>query len=273
MNHVSTPEPAPRPEPARRAAIKADAQLAAAVDLARAAAEETAGDFGVGEYLGFIAEGDRLGSHTFASVHPGYRGWYWSVTVVRASRSRQVTVNEVVLLPGTDALVAPAWLPWSERAQPADLAPGMLAPRPNDDPRLEPGYTGGEQAADMDPAEQSQMRAVVAELGLGRERVLAPYGRDLAVERWLAGPGGPHTELARQAPAECASCGFLVRLAGSLGDLFGVCANEYSPNDATVVSIDHGCGAHSDVVETAPHAPAAPVWDTIAVDTAESLFD
>ncbi|MSY51566.1 MAG: DUF3027 domain-containing protein, partial [Actinobacteria bacterium] len=26
---------------------------------------------------------------------------------------------------------------------------------------------------------------------------------------------------------------------------FGVCGNEYAPDDARVVSVDHGCGAHS----------------------------
>ena len=27
--------------------------------------------------------------------------------------------------------------------------------------------------------------------------------------------------------------------------MFGVCANEWSPSDGKVVSLDHGCGAHS----------------------------
>ena len=87
--------------------IKPDALCLAAVDLARAAAVETAGVMGVGEHLGAQADGDRVVTHFFACPHPGYQGWRWSVTVARASRAKIVTIDEVVLLPGDGALVAP----------------------------------------------------------------------------------------------------------------------------------------------------------------------
>ena len=131
---------------------KPDALCSAAVDLAREAAVETAGVIGVGEYLGLHADEERLLSHFFACPHPGYRGWRWSVTVARASRAKVVTVDEVVLLPDDGALLSQQWLPWAERIQPGDVTPGLLMPTPPDDPRLEPGYTGGESAADPDPA-------------------------------------------------------------------------------------------------------------------------
>jgi hypothetical protein len=35
-------------------------------------------------------------------------------------------------------------------------------------------------------------------------------------------------------------------IAGSLRASFGVCANAIAPDDARVVSVDHGCGAHSE---------------------------
>ena len=56
-----------------------------------------------------------------------------------------------------------------------------------------------------------------------------------------------------------------------LGTLFGACANQYSASDGRVVSLDHGCGGHSDVVaeQRAKELPA-PAFDTIAID--ESLF-
>ena len=66
------------------------------------------------------------------------RGWQWAVTVARASRQRQVTVDEVVLMPGDEAIVAPAWVPYKERVQPGDLSPGDLLPVDDDDPRLVP---------------------------------------------------------------------------------------------------------------------------------------
>ena len=253
---------------------KPDALCAAAVDLAHAAAVETAGAIGVGEHLGVHAEGDRVVSHSFACPHPGYTGWRWSVTVVRASRAKVVTVDEVVLLPGEGALLSQEWVPWAERIQPGDVTPGLLMPTPEDDPRLEPGYTGGETAADPDPAEASITRAVVAELGLGRERVLSATGRDEAVERWLKGDGGPDNQMTKLAPGVCETCGFFVRLQGSLGVLLGACANAYSPSDGHVVSVDHGCGAHSSVPQEdrAEELPA-PVWETIEWDAPLSLFD
>lgn len=259
--------------PSTRAA-KPDAICLAAVDIAYAAAVQTAGVMGVGEHLGSQADGDRVLTHFFACPHPGYQGWRWSVVVARASRAKVVTVDEVVLLPGSGALVAPLWVPWVERIQPGDVTPGLLMPSTGDDPRLEPGYTGGERAADSDPAEESLERAVAAELGLGRERVLSAYGADEAAERWLSGDGGPDNQMSKLAPGVCETCGFFVRLGGNLGTLFGACSNAYSASDAAVVSVDHGCGAHSNVVadERAEELPA-PAWETIEWDAPISLFD
>lgn len=251
-----------------------DATCLAAVDLARAAAEETSGVIGVGEYLGAQAEDTRVVSHFFACPHPGYRGWRWSVTVARAARSRLVTIDEVVLLPGEEALLAEPWVPWAERIQPRDVTPGVLLPTSGDDPRLEPGYTGGEDATNSDPADMSLIRSVVAELGLGRERVLSAEGRDEAAERWATGEGGPDNPLSKLAPDVCETCGFFVRLQGGLGVLFGVCANAFSSSEGTVVSVDHGCGAHSSVrAEARVDELPPPIWDTIDWDAPISLFD
>lgn len=251
---------------------KADPALVKAVEQAREAAEFQAGDFGVGAHLGFVIEGDRVLTHLFECPHPGYRGWHWAVTMARALRGRNVTVDEVTLLPGDDALVAPAWVPWTERVQAGDITPGSLLPTPDNDPRLEPGYTGGELAADQDPAEWAATRVVASELGLGRERVLSLEGRDLAAERWLDGPSGPDDSYTKHAPGQCQTCGYFVRLQGGLGRLFGACTNEYSPFDAHVVGIEHGCGGHSDLVEkTRGIELPEPVFDTISVDS--SLFD
>jgi hypothetical protein len=251
-----------------------DAACLAAVDLARTAAEETAGVIGVGDYLGAQAEDTRVVSHVFGCPHPGYRGWRWLVTVARAARARAVTVDEVVLLPGEGALQAKEWVPWAERIQPRDVTPGVLLPSSDDDPRLEPGYAGGEDATASEPAEASLVRTVVAELGLGRERVLSAEGREEAAQRWVIGDGGPDNSLSRLAPDVCETCGFFVRLRGNLGTLFGVCANAFSVSDGTVVSVDHGCGAHSNAqAEDQVGEPPPPVWDTIEWETPISLFD
>ena len=207
-------------------AVRIDALCAAAVDLARSAAQDPAGTDRLGGYLGCDAEDERVVTHYFSAADPGYVGWQWAVTVARAPRSRVITVDEVVLLPGPDAVLAPAWVPWSERIQAGDLGPGDLLPAPADDPRLLPGYTGSDEAPDGET-----LRSISDELGLGRARVLSPEGRDDAADRWYTGSGGPSDPVAEAAPAQCSTCGFLVRLAGPLGTAFGVCTNEYSRSD------------------------------------------
>jgi hypothetical protein len=258
----------------RTRAVKIDQIAADAVDLAREAAEAAADIVGVGEHLGVVSDAERVVTHTFAADHPGFAGWRWSVTLARASRARVATVNEVLLLPGDDSLLSPDWVPWSERVRAGDITPGLLMPAAPDDPRLEPGFTGGDAAASIEPADASLARIVVAELGLGRERVLSPYGRDEAAVRWLAGDSGPDNQMTKLAPGVCETCGFFVRLQGGLADLFGVCSNAYSASDGSVVSVDHGCGAHSAVgpQNQAEELPA-PVWETIEWDEPISLFD
>lgn len=230
---------------------------AAAVEEARAAAVADAPGL-VGEHLGVVADDERVTTHLFATLDPAYRGWRWAVTVARASRSKTVTVEDVVLLPGDDSLLAPTWVPWSERLRPGDLGVGDLLPTKADDPRLAPSYT------DVD---DDETRGVAFELGLGRRRVLSYDGRVDAVERWYDGDRGPEAAIARAAPAACATCGFFVPLAGALRQAFGACANEYAPDDGKVVSVDHGCGAHSEaVVLPAPPSPAPPLIDEYMID-------
>jgi hypothetical protein len=228
---VTTPDaPTAAPE------LTPDAVLAAAVEPAREAAIAVGAE-SVGDYLGVRGDEDRVATHAFAATLPGYVGWHWAVTVARVSRSKTVTVDEVVLLPGADALLAPNWVPWEERVRPGDLAPGdLLAPPAPDDPRLVPGYVESD-----DPA----VEAVAFELGLGRERVMSREGRLDAAERWNTGDRGPRTSMARHAPAHCGTCGFYLPLAGSLQAGFGVCGNEITDTDGQVVSVEYGCGAHS----------------------------
>jgi hypothetical protein len=234
-----------------------DEICAQATDLARAVAAEVAGADQVGDYLGAEAEGDRVVTHQFVSLLLGYAGWRWAVTVARASRSKLVTVDEVVLLPGPDALLAPEWVPWRDRLRPGDLGVGDLLPAPPDDERLVPVVAGeGEDGLQSWPADEDAEPA--PEPKTAQARVLSAIGRDTTAERWYTGDHGPHAPLARAAPAQCASCGFLVPLAGPLGTVFGVCANAYAPEDGRVVSVDHGCGAHSEAASARGSDPVMP---------------
>lgn len=210
-----------------------DSVCAAAVDLARDAALSVGGH-SVGEHVGVDDDGERVATHLFECSDPAYAGWRWGVQVARASRAKVVTVNDVVLLPGPESLLAPQWLPWSERLLPGDLRPGDLLPAPADDERLQLVI------------EDTESDDGFIEMGVGRVRVLSDVGRTEAAERWYGGEHGPDAPIARQAPAHCVSCGFFVPVTGALGLAFGICANEYAPDDGRVVSVDHGCGAHSE---------------------------
>ncbi|MCX4881663.1 MULTISPECIES: DUF3027 domain-containing protein [unclassified Streptomyces] len=270
-----------------------DRLCAEAVDLARTAAEEAAAPGVVGEHLGLESEGDRVVTHFFECKELGYRGWRWAVTVARASRAKFVTLDEVVMLPGSDALLAPEWVPWSERLRPGDMGPGDLLPTDAEDLRLEPGFTGAEEPppnsplseelAELAEAEDAEITAgtpaslpiapsrgsiaaVAEELGVRRARVLSRYGLHVAADRWDEAYGSK-TPMAQAAPASCASCGFLQPIGGSLGQAFGVCANEFSPADGRVVSLSYGCGGHSEAaVMPKPPQPAPPVIDETRVD-------
>jgi hypothetical protein len=249
-----------------------DAVAAGAVDQARAALVEEVGVADVGEHLGHLVEDERVVTHLFACTRKGYAGWRWSVTVARASRQKHVTVDEVVLIPGDDALVAPAWVPYKERIRPGDLSPGDLLPVEDDDPRLVPTYSFGDDP--LSPDDKAQVKSVAAELGLGRVRTLSVEGRDLAAERWYDGNAGPEAPLAQSAPDICSTCGFLLRIAGPLSEMFGVCANGNANDDGRVVSFDHGCGAHSEVQLARKHEPQPlpdHVLDTVAVDEFETF--
>jgi hypothetical protein len=275
----------------------------------------------VGEHLGVTADGDRLVTHRFRCLDPAYRGWCWAVTVTRASRAKNVTVDESVLVPGDEAILAPDWVPWRERVLPGDLGVGDLLPAPPDDARLVPAASleGDDGVADWgetawampgtepedlvpvpsaepladgpdalaeglestaDPAtDLSGAAAVVVSTGADgsaaggiedrppRARVLSAIGRDDTALRWYTSEHGPKTPLASAAPGLCSGCGFFVRLGGPLGRVFGVCANEYAPDDGRVVSLDHGCGAHSEGVTAATADQSLrPVIDELGYD-------
>jgi hypothetical protein len=245
-----------------------DSVAARAVDVARSALLDEVTPAEVGAHLGVEAEteSERTVTHFFACTRPGYVGWRWAVTVVRAYRQKQITVAEVVLIPGGDAIIAPDWVPYRERLQPGDMSPGDLLPVDDEDPRLVPAYSFGDDPLDQD--EQAQVRDVARELYAGRVRVLSLEGRDIAAQRWYDGDGGPDSPLAVAAPEPCHTCGFLIRLSGPLGASFGVCANGDANDDRRVVALSHGCGAHSEVT-LAKKYEALPVPEH-ALDTLDS---
>jgi hypothetical protein len=203
-----------------------------------------------------------------------------------------VTVSECLLLPGPQSLLAPDWVPWQDRVLPGDLGVGDLMPARSDDERLVPAAVleGDDGILDWDDsADWESWNERLAAVGLpeaaspgapatgkpdaapGKSRVLSAIGRDATALRWYSSEHGPGTPLARAAPGPCETCAFLVRLAGPLGRVFGVCANEYAPDDGRVVSLDHGCGAHSEAASpVGAFGQIAPAVDELGYDLVES---
>jgi len=213
-----------------------------AADFARSAAlEDAKNENYVGTLISIDSDDDHVATYLFEAFLPGYVGWRWAVTVAKVDADSNATICDVVLLPGSEALLAPEWIPYSSRITAEDVGVGTIVPTAPDDPRLVP-------TNNVLPSDEELDLHELFELGAGRVRVLSIEGRDQAAKRWIEGDRGPNAPIAQYAPKNCGSCGFYLPIAGSFRQAFGVCANAISPEDARVVSVNHGCGAHSEAI-------------------------
>jgi hypothetical protein len=211
------------------------------LELARSAAIADAGSADlVGADVSVEIDDDgRVETYLFEAHLAGYKGWRWCVTIAVVDKKSEPTICDVVVLPGPDALLAPEWVAYRDRIQPGDVGVGDIVPSSLDDTRLVPSVHSLIADEELDAMQ-------VFELGLARARVMSIEGRDQASKRWYESDRGPQSPIAQAAPKPCSSCAFFLPIAGSLRASFGVCANAISPEDARVVSVDHGCGAHSE---------------------------
>lgn len=87
----------------------------ALTQLALVALGEVAPAEQIGELIS-MSEPNEEGVRTlrFASAVPGHPDWFWTVWTTQVDDD-EPTVLECDLLPGEDALLAPAWIPWAER--------------------------------------------------------------------------------------------------------------------------------------------------------------
>lgn len=91
-----------------------DAGSSPYVDLARGALLEITPADTIGEFFGQTDEGDGAVSVLFESAQPGYPGWKWTVSIAHVA-GEEPTVLEAELMPGDGSLLAPDWVPWSDR--------------------------------------------------------------------------------------------------------------------------------------------------------------
>ena len=164
-----------------------------------------------------------------------------------------------------------------EQAQPEDGADDAAAVPASDEgassedmptpPDAESGEGSDSEAA---ATAQSDVDDAVEEFDLSRRHVMSPLGRSQTAKRWYEGPRGPKSLSTKTAGGHtCATCGFFVPLKGELNLLFGVCAKKWSPDDGRVVSLDHGCGEHSEIEPPEPThlwVQSKPAFDDLHID-------
>ena len=275
--------------------------------IAQAVAIEVADeDSQVGDFVEAIDLGDNVTDFRFETRVRGYEGWQWSVTLYHDVELDHWTVNESSLVPTDKALRPPEWIPWKDRLEPTDLAVTDSIGTDPDDPRMEKGFrkvepaeqgenvssdaesvettdAGDNAETDADGGGGSQDESAAAsvtseedideaveEFDLSRRHVLTPLGRSQTAKRWYEGPRGPKSLSTKTSDGNpCSTCGFFIPLKGELNLLFGVCANKWSPDDGRVVSIDHGCGEHSEIEPPEPShlwVQSKPAFDDLHID-------
>lgn len=155
-----------------------------------------------------------------------------------------------------------------------DTADGDV--RPSDKEQAPTQSAGSaQQVSDSADAKENceDVDEVVEELLLSRRHVMSPLGRSETSKRWYQGQHGPKSLSTKTADGNvCSACGFYVPLTGELGDMFGVCANKWSPDDGRVVSMDHGCGEHSEIEQPEPShlwIQTEPAYDDVHIDVVE----
>ena len=275
--------------------------------IAQAVAIEVADeDSQVGDFVEAIDLGDNVTDFRFETRVRGYEGWQWSVTLYHDVELDHWTVNESSLVPTDKALRPPEWIPWKDRLEPTDLAVTDSIGTDPDDPRMEEGFrktepaeTGENVSSDAESAEttnasdnaetdadgaagsqgesaaasvtsEEDIDEAVEEFDLSRRHVLTSLGRSKTAKRWYEGPRGPKSLSTKTSDGNpCSTCGFFIPLKGELNLLFGVCANKWSPDDGRVVSIDHGCGEHSEIEPPEPShlwVQSKPAFDDLHID-------
>ena len=84
------------------------------VDAARAALLDITPDDTIGDLASETVEGDGITTVQFHSALAGYPGWRWTVSLSTLDED-EPSILETELIPGDGSLLAPDWVPWSDR--------------------------------------------------------------------------------------------------------------------------------------------------------------
>ena len=132
------------------------------------------------------------------------------------------------------------------------------------------GQESNEQVSFGAQTSSDDLDEAVDRFALTRRHLMTAEARSATAKRWYEGQHGPKSLSTRTAKGKaCETCGFMIPLAGDLGTMFGVCANRWSPDDGRVVSLDHGCGEHSEIEpqeESHLWVQSQPAYDDLHID-------
>ncbi len=154
----------------------------------------------------------------------------------------------------------------------SDASQQSVVPAPSGVDADMPASTLDESNTQQQPEQNidADLNEAVEQFDLTRRRVMSPLGRAQTAKRWYDGPRGPKSLSTKTASGNtCSTCGFFIPLKGELNLMFGVCANKWSPDDGRVVSLDHGCGEHSEIDPPEPShlwVQSKPAFDDLHID-------
>lgn len=151
----------------------------------------------------------------------------------------------------------------------ADGAVFRLADRSGDEKNVREQEPDGQVSFGAQTS-SDDLDEAVDRFALTRRHLMTVEARSATAKRWYEGQHGPKSLSTRTAKGKaCETCGFMIPLAGDLGSMFGVCANRWSPDDGRVVSLDHGCGEHSEIEpqeESHLWVQSQPAYDDLHID-------
>jgi hypothetical protein len=149
-------------------------------ETAYAAAVEAAPRNGVGSIVDTIDEGEGVTTFLFEAKLKGYVGWRWSITVFEQADSSAATISEVLLMPGPESLVAPDWVPWSERlADYKALQAELEAQAALDAAEAEEGEDEDDEDEDLDESDEAVLDEFDADEAEGSTHEISQVDEDV----------------------------------------------------------------------------------------------
>jgi len=118
-------------------------------EVAREALLEITPDDSIGDPAGVIDVSEGVVSVQFESALSGYPGWRWTVSLSTLDEGAP-SVLETELIPAEGALLAPDWVPWSDRLADYKAAQEATASESSDDSEESDDVDGADSDDDDD---------------------------------------------------------------------------------------------------------------------------